>query len=474
MRDRAIGALVGLAVGDAVGTTLEFRSPGTFEPITDMVGGGPFNLPAGAWTDDTSMAMCLAESILDTGRLDPADQLRHYVAWWREGYWSSTGRCFDIGSTTSRALYCFETTGEVADAQPNENNASNGSLMRLAPVAIRWFPELFEAAERSGESSLTTHASSRAVDACRALGAMIAAFIYGSPVEEAFDQGFAFGAPRHPELKHVLLGSARDRQPPEIRGTGYAVEALEAAMWAVGGAADIRDAILRAVNHGDVADTTGAIAGQLAGARWGLSAIPAEWRDRIVGRTRIEAIAGRLFDAASWDAPPPLWQFEDAVHAYWVEPGAILAGEYPGHLDEERALQKLNLLIDHGVRTFVDLTTAADGMEPYANHLTSIAERRGMQLQHVTHPIPDMGVISNEGYTEITRTLRDATDRGGVYVHCWGGVGRTGTVVGCLLVDSGISADAALAQIDTWRSVTHKAHMPAPQTAAQIDVIRRH
>jgi len=109
-RDRAIGALVGLAVGDAVGTTLEFRSPGTFEPITDMVGGGPFDLPAGAWTHDTSMAMCLAESILDVGRLDPADQLRRYVTWWREGYWSSIGTCFDIGSTTSRALYRFETT----------------------------------------------------------------------------------------------------------------------------------------------------------------------------------------------------------------------------------------------------------------------------------------------------------------------------------------------------------------------------
>ena len=103
-RDRAIGALVGLAVGDAVGTTLEFQRPGTFTPITDMVGGGPFRLPVGAWTDDTSMAMCLAESILDTGDLDAADQLRRYVQWRRDGYWSSTGTCFDIGGTTASAL----------------------------------------------------------------------------------------------------------------------------------------------------------------------------------------------------------------------------------------------------------------------------------------------------------------------------------------------------------------------------------
>ena len=473
LRDRAIGALVGLAVGDAVGTTLEFRSPGTFEPITDMVGGGPFNLPVGAWTDDTSMAMCLAESILDTGGLEPADQLRRYVAWWREGYWSSIGRCFDIGTTTSRALYRFESTGEPIDAHPDENSASNGSLMRLAPVPIRWFPNVSDAARQSGDSSRTTHGSTRPVEACRALGAMIAAFIQGRTVEDAFEQGLAFGAPQHPDLKEVLLGSWRSRQPPEIRGTGYAVAALEAAMWAVGGAADFRDAVLRAVNLGDDADTTGAIAGQLAGARWGVSAIPTEWRDRIVDRPRIEAIAGRLFDVANGNPAPPPWQFDETIHAYWVEPGLTLAGEYPGHLDPERASRKINLLVDNGVRTFVDLTTTADGLEPYDHHLTTIAERRGLQLQHVTHPIPDMGVISEEGYTEIIRTIREAAQRGGVYVHCWGGIGRTGTVVGCLLVDSGHTPEAALAQLNAWRSVTSKAHMPAPQTTAQSDVVRR-
>lgn len=103
-RDKAIGALVGLAVGDAVGTTLEFQSPGSFTPITDMVGGGPFNLEPGQWTDDTSMAMCLAESILDVGEIDPTDQLRRYLSWWRDGYWSATGQCFDIGTTTVGAL----------------------------------------------------------------------------------------------------------------------------------------------------------------------------------------------------------------------------------------------------------------------------------------------------------------------------------------------------------------------------------
>ncbi len=99
--DRAVGALLGLACGDAVGTTLEFERPGSFTPIGDMVGGGPFRLRAGQWTDDTSMALCLAESILDTGGLDPADQLRRYLLWRDHGYLSSNGRCFDIGFTTA-------------------------------------------------------------------------------------------------------------------------------------------------------------------------------------------------------------------------------------------------------------------------------------------------------------------------------------------------------------------------------------
>ena len=296
-RDRAGGALVGLAVGDAVGTTLEFKTPGSFTPITDMVGGGPFRLRAGAWTDDTSMAMCLAESILDRGELDPVDQLTRYVRWYRDGYWSSTGACFDIGTTTRRALSRFEVSGEVVDPQPDEDAAANGSLMRLAAVPIRWHADTADAAERSGESSRTTHPATRPTDACRVLGAMIAALIGGASAGEVLAPDFWQFGPLHPEVEAVARGSWLSKQPPAIRGTGYSVDALEAALWAVGGAADFRDAVLRAANLGDDADTTAAIAGQLAGARWGLSGIPVEWRERIVSADRIAAIAGRLYDA---------------------------------------------------------------------------------------------------------------------------------------------------------------------------------
>ena len=103
LRDRYRGALLGLAVGDALGTTLEFKRPGSFAPITDMVGGGPFGLKPGQWTDDTSMALCLAESLVECRGFDPVDQLRRYCRWYREGHLSSTGRCFDIGNTTRAA-----------------------------------------------------------------------------------------------------------------------------------------------------------------------------------------------------------------------------------------------------------------------------------------------------------------------------------------------------------------------------------
>lgn len=295
-RDRAKGALLGLACGDAVGTTVEFSPPGSFEPVVDMVGGGPFRLPAGAWTDDTSMALCLAESLLEVGELDLADNLARYVRWYRHGHLSSTGRCFDIGGTTSRQLRRFERTGEGVDPEPNPDEAANGSLMRLAPVPIAWWRSVDVAVGRSGESSRCTHAADRPVDACRLMGALLAALIGGEPWDVVTDPSFWRWGDLHPELAAVAAGSYRAKEPPGIKGSGYCVSALEAALWAVDGASSFREGVLRAVNLGDDADTTGAIAGQLAGARWGESAIPTTWLDRLVMASTIRSMAGRLFD----------------------------------------------------------------------------------------------------------------------------------------------------------------------------------
>ena len=137
-RNRFRGSLLGLAVGDAIGTSVEFQPPGTFPPVTDMLGGGPFGLPVGAWTDDTSMALCLAESLVERRGFDPVDQLQRYLRWYREGHWSSTGRCFDIGIATRVALDDFERTGETNPGDAYPTLGGNGPLMKLAPVSLAY------------------------------------------------------------------------------------------------------------------------------------------------------------------------------------------------------------------------------------------------------------------------------------------------------------------------------------------------
>src|SRR4029077_7663958 len=190
LRNRYHGALLGLAVGDALGTTLEFKPPGTFRPLTDMVGGGPFNLQPGEWTHYTSMALCLAESLVRTRGFDPKDQMDRYCRWWQEGHLSSTGTCFDIGLTVSAALSKYTKTGDPFSGSVDPRSAGNGSLMRLAPVplAYRANPEL--AIHYAGKSSRTTHGAPRAVDACKFYAALILGALNGRPKEELLSPGF--------------------------------------------------------------------------------------------------------------------------------------------------------------------------------------------------------------------------------------------------------------------------------------------
>jgi ADP-ribosyl-[dinitrogen reductase] hydrolase len=299
-RDRIRGAFIGLAVGDALGTTNEFQPPGTFTPVTDMVGGGPFDLEPGHWTDDTSMALCLATSLVECRGFDAADQMRRYVRWWRQGYMSSTGRCFDIGNTTTAALAQFERTGEAFAGSTERHVAANGSLMRLAPVPL-YFRDSDAVLELCADSSRTTHGSVVPVDACRYYGGLIVGAVHGagrdellapffSPVPNAWDR-----QPLAGEIANVAAGSFAVKRPPAIRGTGYVVDALEAALWAFRSSDDFRAGALLAVNLGDDADTTGAIYGQLAGAYYGESGIPVEWRSRLALRDTLDSIADQLY-----------------------------------------------------------------------------------------------------------------------------------------------------------------------------------
>lgn len=298
-RDRFRGALVGLAAGDAVGTTLEFKRPGTFQPIDDMVGGGPFGLTTGQWTDDTSMALCLAESIIESGGdLDPADQLTRYHRWWKDGHLSSTGVCFDIGITTTKAILRWKNEQTVTERVVDQDAAANGSLMRLAPVPMRWAADTALAGERSAESSRTTHPADRPVQCCQVYGTMIAVAIGGGTEDEILDPARFADLDLHPEVRAIVDGSYRTKEPPEIKGTGYCVAALEASLWAFARSDSYRDAVLAAANLGDDADTTAAICGQLAGAFWGESGIPTDWRSKLALPDTVSALAHGLWEAA--------------------------------------------------------------------------------------------------------------------------------------------------------------------------------
>jgi len=298
--ERYRGCLLGLAVGDAVGTALEFMRPGTFAPIEDMTGGGPFQLAPGQWTDDTSMALCLAESLVECRAFDPADQMRRYVRWYRDGYLSSTGRCFDIGMTTSMALRRYEETGAPYSGSTSVRASGNGSLMRLAPVPLAFAHAPAEAIELSGDSSRTTHGSVIAVDACRYFGGLIAGAASGASKDALLSYRYA-PAPGYwqehrlcPEIDAVTRGSFKEKQPPEIRGTGYVAQTLEAALWAFHNSADFREGCLMAANLGDDADTTAAIYGQIAGVFYGENGIPAPWRTRLHEGEAIAALGAQL------------------------------------------------------------------------------------------------------------------------------------------------------------------------------------
>ena len=294
------GCLLGLAAGDALGTTVEFKSPGSFVPLTDMVGGGPFGLKKGQWTDDTSMALCLAESLITCRAFDARDQMDRYIRWWKEGHLSSTGRCFDIGNTVYGALQQYLSTGEPFAGSTEPHTAGNGSLMRLAPVPLFFAADPETAIHMSAESSRTTHGATTCLDACRYFGGLLVGAIQGVSKEELLSpryapvEGLWERAPLCPEIDKIACGSFKRKEPPAIIGSGYVVESLEAALWAFSRSSRFQEGCLLAVNLGDDADTTGAIFGQLAGAYYGASGIPQTWRECLAHVDLIQRWAGEL------------------------------------------------------------------------------------------------------------------------------------------------------------------------------------
>lgn len=294
--DRYRGSLLGLACGDAVGTTVEFMPRGTFAPVTDMLGGGPFNLKPGQWTDDTSMALCLAESLLRKGNFDAKDQMGRYLNWWQWGYLSSTGDCFDIGMTVREALAAYQEHGNPFAGPTHPYSAGNGSMMRLAPVVLFFFPDPQSVSTFTIESSRTTHGAQAAIECCLVLAQAISNALNGAEKEAVLRvSGSSLTAP---EVRAIANGEYQHKSRDEIVGSGYSVASLEAAFWCFHHSDSFAEAVLAAANLGDDADTTAAIVGQLAGAYYGVQHIPAGWLEKLWMREEIQQMADALLSAS--------------------------------------------------------------------------------------------------------------------------------------------------------------------------------
>ena len=270
------------------------------------------------------MALCLAISLIISRGWDPYDQLVRYKWWYRNGYMSSTGNCFDIGASTRESLIEFERRQravadklqisideldrtkdpkilkEISTNCGGKGAAGNGSLMRLASVPLFFYQYPEMAVQYSGESSLTTHGDRKAYDACRLYGALIVAAIRGESKDELLNQNF-YKKHRHwfgteeliGDVKAIAEGSFKKPNGYEdgIRGKGFVLASLEAALWAFWSKNSFEEGVLAAINLGDDTDTTAAIYGQLAGACYGYNQLPDRWKKRVYAEKFIRCLS---------------------------------------------------------------------------------------------------------------------------------------------------------------------------------------
>jgi ADP-ribosyl-[dinitrogen reductase] hydrolase len=258
-----------------------------------MIGGGPFRLTPGQWTDDTSMALCLAASLVERGDRDPRDQMDRSCRRAYEGCLSSTGTRFDVGNTVAAALRRYQRDGNAYAGSTDPNTAGNGCIMRLAPVAMRFFPDLDAVERLAADSSRMTHGSVECIEACRLFARIICRALLGQPRQDVLqaDAGLLLSSER---ISAIARASYQAKSAEFIRGSGYVVESLEAALWAFARTDSFEEAILVAANFGDDSDTTAAVCGQVAGAYYGERGIPPRWLDRLAMRSTIATMADQL------------------------------------------------------------------------------------------------------------------------------------------------------------------------------------
>lgn len=291
------GCLVGLAIGDSLGAPIEWAKPGKFKKITKMRASKTHNLKKGEWTDDTAMALATANSLIYHG-FDAKDQLTNYLAWYRSGKFSMNGKCVGIGRTTRESLEWFEGhPHQIVAVQGDPNLAGNGSIMRIAPVSM-YATTLTKAGHLAILNSATTHSNPLCTGAAELFSKMIFLALKGKTKKEIFDwaekevmkQDF-----KSAELIQIFKKKTYKNNPPFIKASGYVIKSLEAALWAFYKTRSFKAGALKAVNLGDDADTVGALYGQLAGAYYGIDAIPKQWKADLKSIQQISKYAECLY-----------------------------------------------------------------------------------------------------------------------------------------------------------------------------------
>ena len=274
IRERFLGALLGLATGDAVAAATQYRRPDTFTPVGDLLGGGPFALPRGGWSDDTAMALCLADSLLATDGFDARDQVERYTRWQREGHLSATGQCVGITASTARALAMAQWRRQLFSGSHAPDHLDPEPLSRVAPVVMFFFAAEEEALQFASDAARTTCQAPAVLAACRDLAAAVHLALSGQPKARIL----------------AATAAATGRRPRN----GTVTEVLGVALEAFAATDNFRDAVLHAANHGGNSDVAAAACGQLAGAFYGAAGIPRPWRDCLLQRQLIETYADRL------------------------------------------------------------------------------------------------------------------------------------------------------------------------------------
>jgi ADP-ribosylglycohydrolase len=293
LRERYQGGLQGLAACDALAAATQWRRPGTFTPVGDLLGGGPFDLPRGAWSDDTAQALCLAESLLECRGSDMADQRQRYRRWQLHGHLSATGQCLGISAAMAQAL-----AGEPGAVAATGGPAAPGeALARLLPVVLRAWPEPALLQRWAAESACATTDSRPVIDACRLLASMLQVALLGATAEQVLRHDPLLWAdePLCVPVQALAMSSPAERPVPQGL---QALDALAQARWCFASTQGFRAGALQAANLGGDSDLACAIYGQMAGLHYGLGAIPRGWRSALAHHELLVDCADRLLAEA--------------------------------------------------------------------------------------------------------------------------------------------------------------------------------